>query len=150
MKMLMHDLCVEPTQLHYLAELHSAPVQQRLHLSRVLCFSPWPLCCAEMVPDAPPARGSILCAASGMLEKGEEKLPVLSCWPTTRMQHCQPWVSLSWMYLLSWESREVAETVSQGNSVAIISSVMWIWWIWSSYFILEAYTVFLGFPFGFC
>lgn len=127
-----------------------------VHLCNRDCISPgysekhWLLCFAEMVPAARPARGSIPCAASVMLEKGKEKLPVLSCWPTTRMQQYQPWVSLSWMYLLSWESRQVSETVSQGNSVAIISSIMGMWWVWSSYFILEAYTVFVGFPFRFC
>lgn len=95
-----------------------------VHLCNRDCISPgysekhWLLCFAEMVPAARPARGSILCAVSVMLEKGKEKLPVLSCWPTTRMQQYQPWVSLSWMYyectkMLSWESRQVAETVSR-------------------------------------
>lgn len=80
----------------------------------------------------------------------EEKLPVLNCWPTTRVQHYWSWVSLSWMYLLNWESREVTETVSQGNFIAMISSIIWIWQFGSSYFLLEAYIMFVCFPSGFC
>lgn len=43
----------------------------------------------------------------------EGKLPVLSCWPTTIMQLYWSWVSLSWKYLLNWESREVTESLSR-------------------------------------
>lgn len=42
------------------------------------------------------------------------------------------------------------QKVTLGKFIAIISPIMWVWQFWSSYFLLEGYTMFVGFSSGFC